>query len=764
MSKRGEEMIDFIIKRPLFTACGVAIAVAIVCGFLTASAMAVLGVAMLFSFLFIIPFKTPLKSAVVVTAVTCITIIISNIFYYNFSYKPVLEYEGVSASVECEVIKPNRNGAVVLCQKVTCDDIVNTQKFRADVIISDDVKLVPSGKLHMTVSFYEISRRSISDGVHIYGIAQDVNVLSPYKSSSIRYMLYKLRQGIKDAIPFKNEAASAFAGDIILGDIDEISGEFNTILSKIGLSHVTSVSGMHLMFSVMIFDFVMAFFALSHKKRAIMAMFSVLLFTVISGFSVSCLRAAIMIAIYYIGIITGRLSDSLTSLFVSVYLILLFFPQYTGSLSLLLSASATFGIIVLSSCFKSFFRIRINNRWLRSAFYMFVGFLTLSLSACIGCLPVTAALFGEFCVIAPIVNLMLTLPIQIFFYISIFATLFSKIPFLREALSFVGDLIYNLIEFVARKCYYIKNTTVTIGYSFYYIVVALICVLVLGLYVFYKTKRPLKISFVYIGVFTVICTSLFLINILTTLNSVNVHFVDVGDGNCSVITKDESAVIIDCGGEYFSNIERVFCEDNVKRIRLVAITHFNADHVNYLSTLADKYKIDTIIYPKYANVKNYYNLLASASEKGTEVVSLEKDDELLLYDDVKIKWFVQKAANVKNYDNISGIYRLELGDDSVLYTGDMNIYQEHAYLDYSGAMNCDILSVAHHGSKTSSHTDFLNLCSPEYSIISVAKESKTGNPDSTIVKRLGDISKVLQTSIESTVSFKFNKEGYKRIK
>jgi len=94
----------------------------------------------------------------------------------------------------------------------------------------------------------------------------------------------------------------------------------------------------------------------------------------------------------------------------------------------------------------------------------------------------------------------------------------------------------------------------------------------------------------------------------------------------------------------------------------------------------------------------------------------------------------------------------------------MNIYQEYSYLGYGDELDIDVLLVSHHGSKTSSHPQFIELCSPEYSVISVAENNSLNLPASTVVERLKKVSAVLSTADESTVRFNFNKKGYKLIK
>lgn len=753
----------FVLKRPLFTACAVAFAVSYICRFLDSVEMLAMGGAIFFAFLFILPFKTELKSVAFITVIVCNLMIISNALYYHFMYKPVLDYVGMEATVQGEVIEVTDSSVTVRCESITVDNITKHQYFKARFTLKTPIDAMPSAQISLTACFYDKSYRASGNGIHILGDANNLVLSTTHNPKSIRFILFKIRENIRSFMPFDTDSTNAFMNGIIFGDVSEISGIFKNKMNSVGLSHVTSVSGMHLAFSVVLLDMLLAFLAVGYKKRAAVAILSILGFGVVSGFAISCIRASIMIILYYIGILTGKISDSLTSLSLAVYLILLFSPDSINSLSLLLSASSTFGIIVFSPCFNKFFKFNIQNGFLRAFVYGISSLFTLSLSASLCCLPITAILFKKICVISPVVNVILAVPFQVVFYVGILGIVFGWIPFISDFISLVGDLLYNLIEFVVSKCYYINNTVVTAGFNFYYIILALVIVVAIGFYLFYKTKRPISLSLWYLGGFCAICLCVFCVNKFVTRDTTEVYFADVGDGACSVISRDESAVIIDCGGEYYDEIERVLCYSGVKSIKLIALTHFDADHVNFLGNLIDSYDIDCIVYPYFAEIDGYYSVLKKASDNGTSIKKLKTDEELELYDGVIISWLVDKTIGLKPDNNTSAVYRVDIGDNSILYTGDMNIYQEYSYLRYSGKMNCDILSVAHHGSNTSSSFEFLTLCSPEYSVVSVNAKSKE-NPSGLIINRLKKISKVLLTSESSTIKFLFNKKGYKNIR
>ncbi len=67
--------------------------------------------------------------------------------------------------------------------------------------------------------------------------------------------------------------------------------------------------------------------------------------------------------------------------------------------------------------------------------------------------------------------------------------------------------------------------------------------------------------------------------------------------------------------------------------------------------------------------------------------------------------------------------------------------------------NIDVLKVGHHGSKTSSSKEFINVINPKYSIISVGKNNKYGHPNKEVLNILKD-SKIYRTDKQGSIMFK----------
>ena len=86
-------------------------------------------------------------------------------------------------------------------------------------------------------------------------------------------------------------------------------------------------------------------------------------------------------------------------------------------------------------------------------------------------------------------------------------------------------------------------------------------------------------------------------------------------------------------------------------------------------------------------------------------------------------------------NNDSIVLRLQYGERSILFTGDIERLAETAMLSGNSNLSVDVVKVAHHGSKTSSTDGFVNATLPKFAIISVGQNSMFGHPHREVVER-----------------------------
>ena len=204
---------------------------------------------------------------------------------------------------------------------------------------------------------------------------------------------------------------------------------------------------------------------------------------------------------------------------------------------------------------------KLKNSAVRRIVNVVFGSVSVSLSACVGCLPVFVTMFGKVNLLSPLSNLLLIPRCSSCF---IWALRRFFFPFLTSFAGAVVSVLYKFVSCVADFEYGLRYTSLTAGYEYFYPVFAVLAVLVVGILV-YNSRLPEKRVYPFVLGYAVICCLLFGVNFIFSRDTVTVDFVDVGQGSCTVFSKDEHAVIVDCGGEYSDRLIETLRYRSVKK-------------------------------------------------------------------------------------------------------------------------------------------------------------------------------------------------------
>lgn len=761
-------MKEFVKIRPLFCACVIAFIIGIICSKLDSLSIFVLCAVILFSLVFVVSVKFELKKICVVAAIVSLIICVSSLIYTKYVYEPACEYAGRDVSAECVLITETESTsdgcyATVKLNYISDGKVTYHPYFKARLYFGEEIKLLPTTVIKADFTFADIDEVERFSSVQTYAYVEKDNfsVICKENKKSLLYNYHSLRKHISSLVPVSDEESAAFIKGMIFGDRSEISDKFSNRFTKIGMSHVMSVSGMHLIFAVMLFDVFLILFGVGYKTRAYVSLTAIILFTVVSGFAVSCVRSALMLCLYYIARILDEYDDGITSLSVSAIIILIFTPYNIFSVSYLLSISASFGLLVITPFLNDLFVPNIKHRLFSRIFDMIKSIFNMSLGANIMCLPVFIFVLGEVSLVAPIANLLLTLPIQCLFYTGFLGVILSFVPYVEKIVTAISKCIYDFIEVITKLCYDIKYSSVNEGYKYFYLVFFLFAVLIIATFIIVH-KFPKKRVWPYYAVYAVFAVTMFTINFVTYHDTVRIDFVDVGQGSCTVATKSETAVIIDCGGTRSDKLKESLKFNTVKNVELLAFTHLDSDHISYIEQIVNVYEVKRIVYPQFSKPSDeLLKLFDKLESDGTVIESVSADIEYNVLDGAVVSVFAQRAYNSAIDNNTSAMYKFEYEGNSALITGDADINQEYVYLKYGDSLDCDILLVAHHGSKKSCLQSALEQYSPDYSVISVSENNNYNMPNSATLSRLEKCSEVLRTDQLSTISFILNSKGYR---
>ena len=209
------------------------------------------------------------------------------------------------------------------------------------------------------------------------------------------------------------------------------------------------------------------------------------------------------------------------------------------------------------------------------------------------------------------------------------------------------------------------------------------------------------------------------------------HFIDVGQGDCALIRTSEGNILIDCGPRDAKDaVLKYFSDNGIDKIKYAVFTHPHEDHMGCAAEILEKIEVENIIMPDAVSTAKYYEAALDVIEKkNINVIKAKSGDKYSLggFDMTVISPNSEKYSNTNNY---SVVILADFGDTSFMFTGDAEKLAEDEILKKYGNENlkCTLLKVGHHGSDTSTSESFLKAVSPEYAVISVGANNSYGHP------------------------------------
>jgi competence protein ComEC len=219
-----------------------------------------------------------------------------------------------------------------------------------------------------------------------------------------------------------------------------------------------------------------------------------------------------------------------------------------------------------------------------------------------------------------------------------------------------------------------------------------------------------------------------------------IDILDVGHGVAVLISKNNHAIIYDVGASYpsgFNMADSVLLPllqaRGLSRVDLVFISHGDNDHAGSLPQLLNGIQVSEVL-----TSQNWCQQNVAISWQGLSIKALWPDDVL-------------------RYNTNNGSCVIKVSDQyhSLLLPGDIDKSIEKQLVDlYPKLLQSDILLAAHHGSNTSSSSEFIQTVAAEYVIFSQGFMNRWGFPRQEVVDRYQIYNPILlSTSVSGQVSF-----------
>ena len=385
-------------------------------------------------------------------------------------------------------------------------------------------------------------------GANVYNGDDDITVLKD-GSDTFSCKLQLVRDEIKSRIysVLPNEYG-AVAVAMLLGDKSGVSDETLGALKGAGIYHLFAVSGLHLSIWVLgVFNFLKKL-GLSNRLNSMLAVLFTFGFMALTGFTPSVSRAGIMLIVLMSGNLFGREAHSLNSLGIALFIILAANPMAAASASLLLSFGATLGIVTLYQSIDKILNRKLSSvkkKAVRRPIKAVVSVFFVSVCASLFTLPVSAAVFGEVCIIGPLTNVLVSFVSTVMMLAAGGIAILFRFPFGAKACAFVSGLsakyIINVSKLMSNIPFAnIKTETVLFGV---FAILTVACVT--GCIILFKTNRArIKGIIACVACAGIVCIGA---NMVHWHNLTTLKVMDVDDGICLVVDNNKEKIVIGCG-------------------------------------------------------------------------------------------------------------------------------------------------------------------------------------------------------------------------
>lgn len=220
----------------------------------------------------------------------------------------------------------------------------------------------------------------------------------------------------------------------------------------------------------------------------------------------------------------------------------------------------------------------------------------------------------------------------------------------------------------------------------------------------------------------------------------SVHFIDVGQGDCSLIKTDKGHMLIDAGENGQEGAVLGYLEKHgITELEYFVATHPHSDHIGGASEVINRVKVKNVIMPKLSSIntpttQTYENMLTAIKKSGAKVISANPGKSYA-FGDVSFT-ILAPFEQDENLNNMSVSLKLSYDEYSFMFTGDAERDVESRILDSGADVSADVFKLAHHGSSTSNTRKFLRAISPEYAVICCSSDNKYGHPHDETIESL----------------------------
>ena len=635
-------------------------------------------------------------------------------------------------------------------------------------------------------------------------------VLSRQPKSGLYGLMERMRHRVSDLIhrlpPGDHRAVLAA---LIIGDRSLLTAERTNTFHRVGIGHLLAISGLHIGIVAsavfILLNRILSWIpwvlwnASSRKLSAIGAFPPVLIYASLAGMSPSTQRALIMVAVFMMTFLIERDQDLLNSLALAAMALLVIYPPILFSISFQFSFTAVLSILYGMTRFQSN-KVpgpgTITQKIVRKIVLLFL----VSLWATIGTLPLTMYYFNQVSLIGCFSNI-LFVPLIGFAVVPcglLAAAILPVSPFIAESvLLFAAGILDWSLKIVDMLSPLAYTAIRTITPSMFEIACYGILVWAIGQIVTENKTVPISererkkgsltgissrmrdihlynfASFTLVFVLIMFTADIFYWSYQRYWRrDMRVTVLDVGQGSAVLLQLPGGECILVDGGGYSDNsvfdmgsrvIAPFLWRNKIRTIDTIVLTHPNSDHLNGLLYIANHFNVKSVLTNgDSGKTTTYQQFLNIIEENGIGHWDYSKIERQFTINGVKVD-ILYPPSDVqerrwkdrwRNLNNNSIVIKATYGQVSFLITGDIMARAESELIAHAGKkLNSTVLVIPHHGSATSSSSEFVKAVQPLIGIVSAGWQNRYNFPHPEVISRYRHHqARVFQTNNEGAIS------------
>ncbi len=631
----------------------------------------------------------------------------------------------------------------------------------------------------------------------------------------------RVRQSLLPLERKRNHQSSAILASLVIGDYSQLDSSTREIFQNSGTYHVLVVSGLHVAWIAGVLILIFRWIRMPERIRYLLATLALVFYATIIGSQASVTRCLWMFILYLIGRMLIRQADPANILFASALFILFLEPDWLFETGFQLSFISVMAIALtaapaienyLCPVFEPLrhsgrsdrlflepgfwrrigrlLRVRcelfLENatdslspaaygpllcllRILSGAALSIVGVFLISLSVQIWLEPLLAFYFNRMSWISPLANLVLVPFSSIVLAAGILSSILINVPLIGPALVQLAGRMASLLLYSAERF-------ATMGGAWQRcptpsIIWIALGLLLLFLWSFFKWRR-----------FWIPCSYILLLLVFLSLGwrpSLNkkakdpvlkITFLDVGEGDAAIIAfPNGQHWIIDAGGLRESShsldigeaiVSRYLWSQWITKLDRAILTHSDLDHAGGMPALLKNFTISSLNYSRGKDaILN--SILEIARKNKTRLGLLHSGMEEKVGETTVRVFHPPPKSSLASSNENSIVLKISYKRFSALFTGDVEKMGETEILSRPWDLNCFVLKVAHHGSRSGTTDAFLDRTLPRWAVLSVGRYNPFGHPSKDVLARLAKHrAQLLMTPDQGAITFETDGMGY----